>query len=262
MQDSPNFIDFNLVKYEELKKTNFKPNALTPHIDLRGHIVWLSPQTEWWTQQAINQDRLSRKAIWPPDPYLIYGQYKTVVQKSDLLKLQGTISEITGLVFEHEFHLQANGNLLIKTTATNKRKEAVSWGLWSNTRIKPEALFYLKPEANVNYFLKMNKAKASSLKYENGYLIFNVEDGSGKLHYENHLPLYANLEGWEFKKQLGKRTPGKVSDDHSAVEIFVAQDTAQKSIIELELLGAYKTLQPNESMFMEEEWSIYKLKTP
>ena len=39
-----------------------------------GHITWLGPQKEWWTQQDINIDRKNRRVPWPPDPFLTLGK--------------------------------------------------------------------------------------------------------------------------------------------------------------------------------------------
>lgn len=45
-----------------------------------GHIVWLGPQTEWWLKQDINTERRDMKAVWPPDPYLTYGNYQIIIR--------------------------------------------------------------------------------------------------------------------------------------------------------------------------------------
>ena len=45
-------------------------------LQLRGHIAWIGPQSEWWTHQDIHIDKRDQKINWPPDPFLIYGIIK------------------------------------------------------------------------------------------------------------------------------------------------------------------------------------------
>ncbi len=62
-----------------------------------GHIVWLSPQSEWWIKLDINSERRDNKVIWPPDPYLIYGDYKIAEKTDTSITTIGTESPVIGV---------------------------------------------------------------------------------------------------------------------------------------------------------------------
>ncbi|NJM17096.1 MAG: DUF4380 domain-containing protein [Bacteroidales bacterium] len=61
-----------------------------------GHIVWLGPQSAWWTAQYIHIDKRINADVWPPDPYLIYGNYSVVEQTKNSVVTLGPKSKILG----------------------------------------------------------------------------------------------------------------------------------------------------------------------
>ncbi len=111
------------------------------NIGYLGHIVWLAPQSQWWSRQQLNPARAEAQANWPPDPYLIFATNQ-VTQQANEIQLQGSYSPISGVQLNKTFTLHAD-HLELTASAMNPNTQSVSWGLWFNSRIHPNATVYL-----------------------------------------------------------------------------------------------------------------------
>ena len=127
-----------------LWKPPFPPPALdTPFKPWNGRVVWVGPQTGFWSQQDLKADRKKQRAGWPPDPFNETGRFDVVERTATLLRLEGATSPVTGLAFEHEYEITGERTVRMKTTATNGRTTPVSWDLWPNTRVRTEGFPYV-----------------------------------------------------------------------------------------------------------------------
>jgi len=116
----------------------------TPFRPWNGRIVWVGPQSAFWTQQDVEPERKKKKAVWPPDPFNEAGRFE-VVEKTPLrLRLEGQASPVTGLAMVHEYEITGERTVRMKTTATNRRTTPVSWDLWPNTRMRTDAWAYAR----------------------------------------------------------------------------------------------------------------------
>ena len=79
---------------------------------------------------------------WPPDPYLIYGDFKIKEQTDSYIKMVGPESPISGVQLVKEVTVLDDGRVSFKVTAKNIRDKDVSWDLWSNTRVNGHAPSY------------------------------------------------------------------------------------------------------------------------
>ncbi|HPR33500.1 MAG TPA: DUF4380 domain-containing protein, partial [Prolixibacteraceae bacterium] len=98
-----------------------------------GHIIWLGPQSQWWRHQTLNKRRYERGDVWPPDPYLIYGNYSVEAANDTSVLLVGPESPVSGVRVSKKFTVSGR-ELLMEVSVTNVRNEPVAWDLWSNAR--------------------------------------------------------------------------------------------------------------------------------
>jgi hypothetical protein len=113
-----------------------------------GHIVWLSPQSEWWIKQDINSKRRYSKTVWPPDSYLIYGDYKITSQTDTSITIISPESPFSGVQLTKKVSFNSEGVVKFEAAAKNIREEPVSWGLWLNTRFDGFARCYVPADKN------------------------------------------------------------------------------------------------------------------
>ena len=60
-----------------LWKPPFPPPSIdTPFRPWNGRIVWVGPQTGFWSQQDLKPDRKKARAGWPPDPFNETGRFE------------------------------------------------------------------------------------------------------------------------------------------------------------------------------------------
>jgi len=251
------------------------PNRYKPEIlafsDFRafnGHIVWMGPQSEWWIHQDINEARRNRKAVWPPDPYLIYGKYKIISKSNASIKMAGPVSPVSGVRLFKEISIDSSGVVTFMATAENIRKESVSWDLWMNTRFDGFARGYVPIEENgIQEFVKSeNKtSEVTPWKIENNYFTFcpsRPEKPKTEQVQEVHLkPSIGFIAGFSERQVLvirfEKLDQSLIHPEHGQVELYnFVNETGKDRLLELEVHGAYCTLAPGETMTMTENWEL------
>jgi hypothetical protein len=65
-----------------------EPRPDSPYADLRGHTVWVSPQSDWWAQQDLLPAKRDSKSRWPPDPFLEQGRAEIVESSPKRVRLR------------------------------------------------------------------------------------------------------------------------------------------------------------------------------
>lgn len=108
-----------------------------------GHINWVGPQSAWWTKQDINAERKENASPWPPDPYLIYGEYKITHQSERSIVLEGPASPISGIRFIKEIGINEDESVFLKTRMENTSLEIQEWDIWFNTRMDGYSNMYV-----------------------------------------------------------------------------------------------------------------------
>jgi len=112
-----------------------------------GHINWVGPQSAWWTRQDENLQRKQEAAPWPPDPFLIYGEYTVSYETERSVVLEGPASPVSGVRFIKEIGINEDGAVFLKTTIENTSNSPVDWDIWFNSRMDGYSQVYV-PVAN------------------------------------------------------------------------------------------------------------------
>jgi hypothetical protein len=233
-----------------------------------GHIVWLSPQSEWWSQQDINTKRRDAKALWPPDPYLIYGDYKINEHTDTSITMISPESPVSGVQLTKQISFNSEGVVKFEAAAKNIRKEPVSWGLWLNTRLDGFARCYVP--ADKNDLLKLGveaDGNNKPLPYEfiDGYFTFMppaLKNSLTKYMQKAFINpsetfMVGFSEGQAIKIRFEYVPPEQIHPDQSPVEIYNMVST-EETLLEMEIHGPYLTLQPGESIHLTETWQLFK----
>ncbi len=236
----------------------------------RGHVVWAGPQGEFWADQDFAPGRRERKSGWPPDPFLTYAGFQVAERQRDYVRLVGPESPVSGLQLTKEVRLKPDGTVGLKVTGVNIRERPVSKDLWSNTRLPGLARCYV-PLRRDRTDLRIEAPRGGALaplghEEVRGYLTFRCrepipEGKSGrraKAFIEPRLGLVAAFAGDNaFLKQASLVPRDETHPDQAFVEVYnvVHRDPAQ-SLLELEMHGPYRTLQPGESMSFAETWRL------
>lgn len=118
-------------------------NAQTDFVPFNGHINWVGPQSAWWLHQNENPERRDSAAPWPPDPYIIYGEY-TVTHKTDRsVVLEGSHSPISGITFVKEIGINDDGSVSLRVVMHNTSNKPVEWDIWYNSRMDGYSQMYV-----------------------------------------------------------------------------------------------------------------------
>ncbi len=239
--------------------------------EYNGHIVWLGPQSEWWIHQDLNSRRKKEKAPWPPDPYLIYGDYKIDSLSDSFVKMTSPESPYTGIQLQKTIELASENKIKFTVKGTNTRDTAISWDLWLNTRFNGYHNVYV-PCSSKDGVQKMDTQvtpEKNKLEYkivDGFFTLINQAPDKGKNARTGKAFLYPDtglIAGFTDKHLLiirfEKHKAEAIHPEQGLVELYnnLTPDTAN-ALLELEYHAPYKTLQPDESMQARETWEVYK----
>ena len=279
-------LSFSLRDHKNFLKTG-EPVQTVPHpkvdaeannIPYLGHINWVGPQTSWWIQQDINPARLKEKALWPPDPYLIFARNRVVERSPNRLVMEGADSPVSGVRLKKSFSLPDNDRAEVRldVTATNIRSKNVSWDLWFNTRVYSTTRVYVPVarEADVrnNSFTDNEATGPLEFSLIDGLLTFEynppppgTDKREGKLHIQ---PSHGWLAGFSNGQALVitfPLQPGEtIHPDQGQVELYLKYQPGNtpEELIEMQVHSPYTTLEPGQSMSASEEWTILPYEGP
>ena len=270
--NSPNLLKSDPELWDETDAERPLINGNSGWKEYNGHIVWVGPQSDWWLQQDINPERKKLKAVWPPDPYLIYGQYRILENTANKLVIRGPVSEISGLSFKKTIEVDNKGDVLFEVEATNMRREAVSWDLWLNTRLSGFAKAFVPVESTENIRIDNDVAEKS-----------DSVDWAFCMNYFSFIPrepkdpfslcaskayitpsadwVAAFIDNYCLKIEFPHTDPGKVHPNQSVVEVYNRTSKDESAnLTELEYHSEYKSLQAGAILKTSERWSIYEFK--
>jgi hypothetical protein len=246
------------------------PTVGTSFQPWNGRIVWVGPQTGFWSQQDLRTELKKAKAVWPPDPFNETGRFDVMEKTATLLKLKGAVSPVTGLAFEHEYEVTGERTVRMKTTATNGRETPVSWDLWPNTRVRPEGFPYVLPDPM--QMLRMDgppltdgDAGAYPSEMRDGWLTLppgkKPEGGRRRLWAKAYVRPARGLIAYFLGRQLLViRAPivprGKLHGEQAFIEVYRGAGKGADTVLELEMHGPYETLAPGASTSFEQTFEI------
>ena len=252
-----------------------EPALETPFQPWNGRIVWVGPQSGFWSQQDLQPGRRQARAGWPPDPFNETGRFEVVERSPLRLRLRGATSPVTGLTLEHDYEIVGPRTVRLRTTATNGRANAVSWDLWPNTRVRPEGFPYVPVDPRHAPRLegpKQAEAQAGpcASELQDGWL--SLPPGEQPRPPQERLwtkafvrprrGLIAYFHGRELLLIAAPLVPPeRLHPEQAFVELYrgVGRDA---TILELEMHGAYETLAPGASASFEQTFEIQDYEGP
>ncbi len=250
------------------KKNKPEISAFSDYKAYNGHIVWIGPQSEWWANQSLNEQRHASKADWPPDPYLIYGRYKIIEQNHSRIKMRSPASPISGIRLFKEISLESDGRVIFTATAENIRKDTICWDLWMNTRLDGFAKAYVPVEdAGIKEFIHSEDEikETTPFKIDSGYFSFSPSiPTKPKKEQVQEVHLYPSkgfIAGFTGQQMLLIRfdllDEDRIHLEHGQVELYsFIGGAATDPLLELEVHSEYKLLAPGETMSFNEIWEI------
>ncbi|MBA7654893.1 hypothetical protein ES703_62786 [subsurface metagenome] len=233
-----------------------------------GHIVWVGPQSEWWQHQDMNEIRRKTKAVWPPDPYLIYGKFEVIQRNERYIKMHGPASPVSGVRLLKEVSIDNSGRVTLTATAENIREENVSWDLWMNTRFDGYARGYIPVEENGNLELVLGENETREItpySFENGYFTYRSSVPAkprGEQVQEAHLYPSEGFVAVFSERQVilirfEKLDRSLIHPQHGLVESYsYVNENGDDRLLEMEIHGAYRTLAPGDTMSLTETWEL------
>jgi hypothetical protein len=123
--DEPNFLKAD----EEVWQPHTWPDSVLIDMPFKGYqgmVTWLGPQSHWWIHQGLMPERKAAKAVWLPDPYLIYGGFQVVYLTDSSVILSGPPSPISGVVMKEEYWLKEN-TLQMTIEIENVSNDTLGW---------------------------------------------------------------------------------------------------------------------------------------
>lgn len=260
-----NFLYSEEKYWNEPETDRIEPSINAPFKPYNGLITWLGPQSEWWN----HQDSIDSKKgdVWPPDPWLIYGDYEIVEKTTSKLVLEGPGSPISGVKLTKSFELNGN-KLYITTTAKNIRNTNVSWDIWSNARFGAFTNFQVPvTDGGVLRVVANENKMVDKVKYEvkeASFVFYPEMPSAGKIQRISKAFLYpeegritANTQSLQLTIEFDKVPFNDIHPEQALVEVYncISVD-GSTDILELEHHSAYTTLQAGESMSLKEVWTI------
>lgn len=243
--------------------------ASSDFMPYNGAIVWLGPQSEWWTQQEVNAERKKEKAVWPPDPFLIYGEFSVIEQTDTSVSLKSPDSPVSGVSMIKKYELSKDGVLTCTASITNITDRPIQWDIWFNTRMDGYCKSYTFCQTQANCRIDtMQWEGAQSMPFEQngGYICYKPSDPEPEFKSRSSKAfIHAEktfMAGFTDNRLLLIEFEDKnINDIHpeqALVEIFChTEHSPSNSLLELEYHSEYKSLQPNETLSATQRWTVH-----
>lgn len=240
------------------------------NIGYLGHEIWLGPQSQWWQQQLINRARAQEKAVWPPDPYLIFSRSKLLSANAQQVAMRSPASPVSGVVIDKHFSLLegAPNQLQLTVAATNVRDTQVAWDIWFNTRVPPITQVYVPVMRERD--LRVEPAPAEGygpLQFSLSDGLFTLEQGKSTAGLGQRGKAFIQPSaGWmaAFRNQqvLIIRFPLQplvaIHPEQGQVELYLEYraERPEEGLLEMELHAPYRQLKPDEQMQASQTWEL------
>lgn len=265
----------NLLRWDRAfeKLTEAEIPRLEPGYEFKpydGHIVWIGPQSEWWTDQDLDAGKKQARAEWPPDPWGEVAPFTIMLRTPRRLVLSGQSSPVTGLALTKDVEILKGGRVRVSVTAKNIRDRAVTRDLWSNTRVPGGASAFVAvgPGGRIRTeHQSSDPGKGAALEYRvfDGWFTFlaglPLPDGVVTRTTKAFITPRAGLvaayvDGDVLLKRFEPAAADRVHPKQGVVEIYQHVDADPAvSFLELEHHSALTEFGPGESLTMTETWT-------
>jgi hypothetical protein len=207
-----------------------------------GSTFWTSPQKEW---------------NWPPVNEFDRAAYTVESDASNQLILTSQVGAKLPFQIQKKFTPDTKGRYIrVSYTIINKGDAARQVAPWEISRVVSDEqglIFFDAPAESISpadLIPFRSQAGASWYNFESAPQNRKINaDGKGWLAYASDNLLMI--------KKFDDLTPAQPAPDEAEIQVYVNQG---KSYIELESQGAYKTLQPGDSLTWEVDWYLVPLK--
>lgn len=231
--------------------------------EFNGHIVWLSPQADWWNQQEVLPGK--RGDNWPPDPYMIYGTYEVMKQGASHIHLCGPESPVSGVKVCKTYTFTGPRTLELTTVLTNVREAPVSWGIWSNTRLDPAVRFYVAMEGRSDEAARYDDPDGFRGRFlaRGHWFTFGEPlpeaEINNKVYLSTQLAWVGIFHGdWLWVKEVANIKPSEVHPSQAPVEVYIRSGGKASRLLELEFHGPYTEIEPGEAIALTETWTLHE----
>jgi len=253
--------------WDSAKQEHPNVSVNSKFIPYNGHIVWLGPQSEWWIHQDVAPERKSDRAPWPPDPYLVSGNY-TVEEDQDKVIMTSPDSEVSGVRLTKEVSLESEGTVCFEVTGKNIRDSVIGWDLWLNTRLPGTTKCYVPvKDGGIMRIDGEETHEKDTMLYsiEKGFFTFFPEKPSeGKNNRiakafiypaKNFMVAFNNQQALIIYFSLHPKEV--IHKEQALVEIYNQVGTSPTDhLLELEYHAPYEKLMPGQEMKTSETWKL------
>ncbi len=235
-----------------------------------GHEIWVGPQSQWWQQQLLNDERRAAKAVWPPDPYLILAKNETREKNAQRVILQSPNSPVSGVVVKKTYSLvDGNSNQIkLDVEATSIRDSNVAWDIWFNSRVPYTSQVYVPvatmSDVRVEHF---SDATYDGLTHHLSDGIFTLENANSMQKQGRKGKVFIQpSQGWmaAFRDdqlliiQFSLQPKNAIHPEQGQIELYQEFLHAEPDagLLELEVHAPYRVLAPGASMAAAELWTL------
>jgi hypothetical protein len=246
-----------------------RPSLETPFRPWNGRIVWVGPQSGFWSQQEVRPEVTG--AGWPPDPFAEAGRFEILEHTPTRLRLIGPLSPVTGLVLEHDYEITGERTVRMTVTASNGRTTPVSWDLWPNTRVQPAGFPYVPLAPGEPLRVDGPQADQGAIgayphEVVDGWLAMppgaQPEPPQRRLTAKAFVRPSRGLIAFFLHGHLllirAETVPvDRLHPEQAFIELYRGAGTSpEHEILELEMHGPYETLAPGASMSFEQTFEV------
>ncbi|MCU0791543.1 MAG: DUF4380 domain-containing protein [Opitutaceae bacterium] len=225
-----------------------------------GQVVWLGPQSRFWSDQTAIPGRAPEAAGWPPDPVCVHGAYTVEERTPERLVLRGPDSPVWQVRLTKTWEALPDGSVRFSTEARNVSEKPIRKGLWFNFRAPPASRVLVPVESSDA--CRVTGAADLRLRFADGWLELGapeVPTGADSTEAKAFIqPLRGVIRieaagGW-LELIFPATSPDAVAEGQAPVEIYRKTARDVRSILEVEQHAPCVTLAPGAAMRHEEVW--------
>jgi len=260
----------NIIKSHSAFHTNApfafsQPEKDADFVPYDGVITWLGPQSEWWSKQSLNEERQEEKSIWPPDPFIIYGNYDLIERTDTSFKLKGSYSPVSGVRLIKKYAVLGN-KLEMEVIMINESNKELSWDIWTNARFETTTRFFVPQVDKLTYHVEGADAGGASIseQWTDDTFTFKIKGvpDSGNCWRKAYLhpevgQIVAIIDTTILTMNFDYVQPNNVHPNQGFVEVFLRTSKDEsENLLELEHHSAYVTLKPGEQFSKKQSWTL------
>lgn len=263
----------NILKSDRSQWNEEKPSldAFSDFKAYNGHTTWVGPQCDWWIKQDENIQRKKERSMWPPDPFLIYGEYEIEKRTESSVVLKSPESKFSQIQFLKEYAINPDGSIYINVIMFNYSNNDISWDIWFNTRLNGYCKSYVPLTNNdsdikIEHVLSTNSTEMP-FTTDSEFFSYNPteppqefgERSSKTFIYPSKPYIAGFTDRHMLMIQFEKHPKNTIHDEQALVEIYNhTEHKAEAALLELEYHSPYFHLKPGEVAEAYQVWNIYE----